>query len=224
MALPAQVQYAAIGLGIGAFSILALYSAITSYPTSRNTDMGVWHEAGNLVSGTVCRCIAQARTDTIPTQLALYITMIFGFCVVGAVLWRSFDPAFTLAADSQDAEEEFELPETVSGTREKSLNEAPSHMGDTSDSTVALGRAESAATQEATSRENLLPYKAPQPPAFAARIGAGAPPSRPPTTTPPASPASPRARILAGIASDPSVAAESSPNRSRYGAWREVAT
>lgn len=96
-----QVQYVAVGLGIGGYCILALFTACTSYNTTRQNRHSRYIEAGNL--------------------LALYVSVSAGVFVVGAVVWRSFDPAFILKADSEA--EEVELVRTRSSS--VNLNDKP---------------------------------------------------------------------------------------------------
>lgn len=98
-----QIQYAAIGLGTAAFSGVALFIACTSYRSARMNNLGIYNEAQILV-GT-------------------YSSGVFGAFIVGAVIWRSFDPAFILGAESE-TREEAELPFIAIPARKLSSNTA----------------------------------------------------------------------------------------------------
>lgn len=84
---PSQIQYLAIGAGTASFGTNALFIACTSYHYARHNKMGIIHESSNLI--------------------AAYNVVLFGGAITGALLWRSFDPAFTLKADEV---EEVECP------------------------------------------------------------------------------------------------------------------
>lgn len=73
------IQYAALGLGTASFAGIALYMATTSYATARTNNIRLYQFAGNLAG--------------------LWNSVLFGVAIIGAVVWRSFDPAFILGAD-----------------------------------------------------------------------------------------------------------------------------
>lgn len=84
------LQYAALAAGIAGLGGNALFLTLTMYKTSREvTTMGVFHQAQTLM---VC-----------------YINVVCVSSVIGAILWRSFDPAFILGADTDV--EEIDLPQ-----------------------------------------------------------------------------------------------------------------
>lgn len=74
---------------MGALYTAATYTAATTCTHARTNDLAVWHESTIL--------------------LANWNSALVGIGVVGAVFWRSVNPAFTLGADL-DAIEEVELP------------------------------------------------------------------------------------------------------------------
>lgn len=196
--------------------------------------MGKLHTAVNLIGESLCATYhACIESDTpllhtqvsgklrslcrnVPSQHFSSLTFLFsslrngflfGLAILGAVAWRSLDPAFILGADSDDVDEEIiELPATASSTQDSAREKAEKLRVQTSvdvDLTrealmSPLERVQSVHSinlDEPGSRDNLLPRST----------------KSTPKTTP----------------SDHSSAtfpSPTSPSRSKYGAWRDAAT